>query len=139
MKISLFGDLHIRSQSPKYRSDDYYHTQFQKLDYVLKTSHEKKSNIIILAGDVFNNYGRDPYGLVFSFIEHVMKYNQDIYAVMGQHDIKYHKLDLRETPFHILTEVGIIKMLGPKPIKLGAHAVGWIESSIDEWIRQKNM
>ena len=25
----------------------------------------------------------------------------------------------------------------PKPLSLGARAVGWIESEVDEWIRQR--
>ena len=25
----------------------------------------------------------------------------------------------------------------PKPVQLGARAVGWIESEVDEWIRQR--
>ena len=25
----------------------------------------------------------------------------------------------------------------PKPVQLGARAVGWIESEVDEWIRQQ--
>lgn len=27
--------------------------------------------------------------------------------------------------------------LFPKPIKLGAAAVGWVEAEVDEWIRNK--
>ncbi len=29
------------------------------------------------------------------------------------------------------------RKLFPKPVSLGARAVGWIESEVDEWIRQR--
>lgn len=33
--------------------------------------------------------------------------------------------------------LGIAKGTFPKPIKLGSRAVGWLESDIDEWLKQR--
>lgn len=109
------GDLHIRGYPPIHRVDNYYKTQFNKLNRCLRTGYKNGVAHVLLPGDVFNNYGRDSYKVVYDFADVVTKYNQNIYAVMGQHDIRYHRTDLTETPFHILCKSGVLTLLGENP------------------------
>lgn len=126
MKLMNFGDLHTKNTTPINRTDDYYDTQFKKLDYGLKTGHKKGARHVLLPGDVFDNYGRDPYSLIYDFADVITRYGQKIYAVMGQHDVKYHRTDLTETPFHLLCKAGVITLLGREPhvIGKGVHLYG---------------
>ena len=40
---------------------------------------------------------------------------------------------LSRSTIYVRLEQGLF----PKPVSLGARAVGWIESEVDEWIRQR--
>ena len=51
--------------------------------------------------------------------------------------LRFHQVHARTGPVaeHDLSATGRGQL--PKPLSLGARAVGWIESEVDEWIRQR--
>jgi DNA repair exonuclease SbcCD nuclease subunit len=126
IKIAAFGDLHIRSTVPVHRKDDYYNKQFSKLRYCLSKAEKSNVKYVLFPGDVFNNYGRDSYAVAYDFAKVLTEYNMEYLAVMGQHDIRYHRTDLTETPFHLLSKTSLLKVLGEQPyvVKERLHFYG---------------
>ena len=128
MKIGILGDLHIRHTNPINRSDDYYSVQFQKLTEAFSLF-EKKCDAVIQPGDLFNNYGRDPYSLLYDVMLFLDKYEIPIYTIPGQHDVKFHNLEVRDVPFQILVTGGYIQEISSKGTHIGGkvflHGFGW--------------
>ena len=125
MKIGALPDLHLRATAPTNRIDEYYKTQFGKLKYCLDYFVKKGVLVVCMPGDVFNNYGKDPYYLLKDFINLLRTYESDDYAhdlpfrifmVFGQHDLRFHDIFNYNTPAQILLSSGLVDLLGPIPI-----------------------
>jgi len=136
MKIGGLGDIHLRVSRPVNRTDDYYETQFEKLDQAFTHFKKEKCAFVLQPGDMFNNYGKDPYSLVYDMVSFLKKYNLLIYAVLGQHDVKFHNLSITDTPMQLLINAGFIHLLTPdKPVNVGAntflYGASWNEPILD--------
>lgn len=129
MKIGILGDLHLRHTNPVNRSDDYYKTQFQKLKQAFDLFDEEKCSIIIQPGDLFNNYGRDPYSLLYDTMNFFTEYDIPVFSVPGQHDVKFHNIEVRDVPFQILVEAGYIHEISASGTHVGEkiflYGFGW--------------
>lgn len=133
-KIGILGDLHLRATSPINRIDNYYETQFRKLEQVFECFKKNKCDCILQPGDFFNAYGRDPYGLVFDVISLINRYGIPIYCVLGQHDIKFHNLSSNDLPIKILINAGLIVQLGKQAPTIGnvdLYGANWNEELPD--------
>lgn len=115
MKIGILGDLHIRSSKPTCRKDNYYEKQFEKLSQAFDTFVDNECRFIIQPGDFFNNYGKDPYSIVYDAIAFLMLYRIPVYLVFGQHDVKFHNTSLTDIPIQILNKTNLVHKLDYTP------------------------
>jgi DNA repair exonuclease SbcCD nuclease subunit len=110
MKIPDFiltADWHLREDTPVCRTDNFWETQWKKVDFVSEL--QKKHDCPVLhAGDLFDHWKPSPY-LLSKTIEHLPK---EFYTVYGNHDLLYNNLDLKEkNGVHVLEKAGKLKIL----------------------------
>jgi len=87
----LAADLHIRSDVPMCRTDDYLETQFSKLEFIFQICKNNECPLLV-AGDI-GNKSQWPNWLLEKVIALVNKYEIDIVGILGQHDLPEHRLD----------------------------------------------
>lgn len=114
-KLGIFGDLHFRGTVPVERVDDYLTIQYMKAEQALIHFHKEGVKAVIAPGDVFHNYGRDSYAVLYEVTNLIQKYSIPFYVVRGQHDIRFHKLDVTDTPMQILIKTGLVTLLHKEP------------------------
>jgi len=102
--LVAFGDLHLRANPPEMRIDDYIETQERKLRWCFEQI--PKNSIVAFPGDIYNS-SREPYWIIELFIA-ILNSRRDLWYlfVPGQHDQRYHQLDLHNTPIK-LTQTAI--------------------------------
>lgn len=117
MKILVGGDLHITDKRPINRTDqDYLETVFEKLDFIFETSKDKKCDVIVFPGDIFDSHRANDF-LKSALINLILEYeHEDIYCVYGQHDLRYHSSDKSNTPLNVLHSAEVIDILNDTPI-----------------------
>ena len=106
--LGLVGDIHARGSSPVERVDDYVVVQYQKLRQAFDHFKRKRVSAVIAPGDLFNNYGRDTYDVLYSVIDLLKEYGFPVYTVFGQHDIRFHNLGVTDTPMQILIKSHLV-------------------------------
>jgi len=111
MKFGILGDLHLRSTKPINRIDNFYYAQFNKLQQAFTVFEQHGCHAILQPGDFFNNYGNDSYELLFDVICFLKKQTIPIYCVLGQHDVRFHNLEIKNTPIQILNEMGLVHII----------------------------
>ena len=86
----LCSDFHLREDTPVCRTDNFWETQWQKVDFV--SDLQKQYDCPVLhAGDLFNHWKPSPYVL-----SSTMKHLPDkFYTIYGQHDLPQHNLELK--------------------------------------------
>lgn len=120
MLIGGLGDLHFRATPPINRTDDYYKEQFKKAEYAFDLFLSRGCEIVLQPGDFFNAYGRDPYSLIYDVISLLKNFSGlTIYVVFGQHDLKFHNTEVKDTPLQILINAGFVHRIPEKGIALG--------------------
>ena len=110
MRIIYQGDLHLRSTVPVNRIDAYGEAQFNKLRQLVGFANDRDATLM-LGGDIFDTYKVAPE-IVNKANEILMGSNYDIVAVVGQHDIPYHVVDLMKSPVQSLVDSGAIPTVG---------------------------
>jgi len=110
----LMADLHLRPDKPKCRTEeDYLNTQDNKVSFIFKLA-QKHECPILIAGDI-GNESQWPNWLLRWFIFKIKKYNVDIYAIPGQHDLLYHRLrHWKKGAIGVLGTSGVINLIGIK-------------------------
>lgn len=100
--IVAFGDMHLRAKAPEMRIDNYIEEQERKLKWCFKRIPENA--IVVFPGDVFDS-AREPYWLIEMFMT-LLNSRSDLHYIFitGQHDQRYHNLDLHNTPIRLLQE-----------------------------------
>ena len=119
MKILCLGDLHLRYRRPEYRIDDFFVTQFNKLQWVFDLAVREKCKVVIMPGDVFDSFSAS-YLVVSTFLFHLWRYSKQFktLAVYGQHDMRYHSTRIDNTPLHTVESSGLLKVLDHNPYQL---------------------
>jgi len=110
------ADLHLLYNNPVCRLDNLVDVQWEKLTYVFEYATKQKANILI-AGDI--HVTSNSYSLLNQLISFLRIYSQrgvNVFAVYGQHDMKYRNPD--DTNLQILINSGYIQLLGEKPIEI---------------------
>lgn len=110
-RIGILGDLHLRGSTPTNRIDDYYPKQFEKLCHAFNVFDDKEVDFVIQPGDFFNNYGKDPYGVLYEIIALLILYRIPLYLVFGQHDVKFHNMELTDIPIQIVKQLDFVNHL----------------------------
>ena len=112
MKFGILGDLHSRISNPVNRKDDYERAFWTKMEYTFDTFTDEDVDFVLQPGDFFDNYGRDPFDLVYDMMMFLKKYNIPVNTIYGQHDLRFHNLEYLKTPLNMLHHsdcVNIIK------------------------------
>lgn len=110
----MFSDIGLQANTPIARTDDYFKTQFDKLEFVLAWC-KKEEAILLQAGD-WHESPRGYYVLERE-TELLREYNVPIYCVYGNHD-QYLRNDGVPTNLSQLVKNGLVTILGGPPIKV---------------------
>ena len=105
MKILFVGDQHLRTNPPKFRTDDYYSCLVSKLKDIKKISVDNNVDMTISLGDMFDktvieNLER----IMFDCYEYINGWN----CVIGNHDCKEKNNDLYSTSLGLLERMGVV-------------------------------
>lgn len=104
----LTGDWHLREDVPICRTDNFWETQWKKVDYI--SDLQKEYNCPVWhSGDLYNKWNPSLY-LVAETIKHLP--NQ-FYTAFGNHDLPQHNLELaNKCGINLLAEAGKLTILG---------------------------
>ena len=103
----LCSDFHLREDTPICRTDDFWETQWRKVNFVRDL--QKQYNCPVLhAGDLFHRWKPSPY-LLSATMEHLP---DSFCTIYGQHDLPQHNLDLSyKSGIQTLKEAGKVDVL----------------------------
>lgn len=104
MKYIAAADLHIRSNRPQFRKDDYFKSVCKKLRQIVYLCNKHDADLII-AGDFFDSI-RVGHKVVNEVLKILEKLKGSILVVAGQHDQVYHSSDLIGSPLYTLIMLG---------------------------------
>jgi len=103
----LCGDLHLRTDTPTCRTDDFEATQWKKLDFIseLQRAHGCP---VLCPGDLFHHWRPSPY-LLSKTMEHLP---DQFYTVYGNHDLPQHNINEQvKCGIYTLKQAGVLKVL----------------------------
>lgn len=105
------ADLHIRSNRPQFRKDEYFKTVCTKFRQIISLSNKHCAHIIV-AGDFFDSVkvGHKVVNTILKIMENLSG-KQRVFVVAGQHDMSYHTQDLTGSPLQTLIHAGKIELL----------------------------
>lgn len=105
--LLITGDWHLREETPICRTDNYWGTQWKKVDFI--SGLQKKYNCpVVCGGDLFDYWRASPY-LLSETIKHIP---DKFYTVLGNHDLPQHSLELlNKCGVNVLKEAGKLTIL----------------------------
>lgn len=92
MEILVVGDSHLSGRNPIARKDDLIELQFEKWEYIIDIANEYDVPIVH-TGDIFN-VAIIANTLLTRFGEILSNLHNPLYFVWGNHDLKYHSMDM---------------------------------------------
>lgn len=130
MIISACGDIHFTERCPRNRKDDYFSATLNKFEQMLKIVSNTDSKTLLVAGDFFDS-PTEPYMITEAILSIIKKYKVRILAVVGQHDLRYHKSGIKNSPIGILVAACEIELLSNTEVtQIGSISIigsGWGE------------
>ena len=90
----LAADLHIRSDTPMCRTDDYLAAQFKKLEFIFELCRQNDCPLLV-AGDI-GDKSQWPNWLLEKIISMINEYDIKIICIPGQHDLPEHRISAFE-------------------------------------------
>ncbi len=115
MKFVAMGDLHVTNQKPKLRKDkDYLLSTIQKLDQVYEFANNSDAKIVVQPGDFFDSSKASDYLkqlMIGKLKEYQNKYGIVTLTIFGQHDLRFHSSDIKNTPLAVLEAAGVLTIL----------------------------
>jgi DNA repair exonuclease SbcCD nuclease subunit len=127
MIIADLPDVHLMERSPKNRKDKIGETCLRKLKWVLEEA-SHKSNCLAVPGDLFDS-SLSSNAFIGKVGRLFLDCNIPIFAVPGQHDLRYHTRGLSNTPIGVLEAHKILKIPTIDcPIEFKGHVIygcGW--------------
>jgi len=122
----LTSDWHLREDTPICRTDNYWETQWKKVDFISKLQ-EEYNCLVIHAGDLYDRWKITTY-LSKETAKHLPN---KFYTIYGQHDLPQHNIKLSERcGIDLLLEVGRLNVLPnthwgqiPDKIKPSLHLI----------------
>lgn len=125
MKILGLSDIHIKETATRNRIDNYYETQFGKLEWGLNLGIEKKVDIVLFAGDITHTV-RASYKSIIKLINLFKRFGKDrVFTVLGQHDSRLRNLSTDNVPMGVLESANVITVLNSSPIVIdNVHLYG---------------
>ncbi|KXH69827.1 MAG: hypothetical protein AM326_01770 [Candidatus Thorarchaeota archaeon SMTZ-45] len=101
MRLLLTGDWHIRNTTPQNRVDDYWATVQDKIRFILHLAEEEECDLILQPGDFYDSHKANDF-LKYTMIKRLNNAGIKVITVFGQHDLRYHSSDIRNTPLAVL-------------------------------------
>lgn len=96
MKLLLTADLHLRHDMPRCRvDDDWMESQRKDLENIVEISKDKEVDAVFLLGDIFHR-PVEPPEVVNMFIQEFNPIKDITWLLIGNHDVKYHNVELKE-------------------------------------------
>ena len=113
-KYMVINDLHLASAPPLGRQESYLDDVLLKLAECWQIAADQQCDFVVQTGDIhhkFRGAAATPFLLVRE-IEVFSKAPCPVYAIPGNHDLRYSGLDsIWETPFGVLVKSGVIRWL----------------------------
>jgi DNA repair protein SbcD/Mre11 len=111
MKLLFIGDIHFRVHGSRFRIDNCYQTQFEKLSKILQLGVKNEVDLVLFSGD-FTHTPREGHELVHDVIKALKNYPIPIYTLTGNHDLVGRNMEsLRTSPLGVMVASGVIKLL----------------------------
>ena len=129
MRLLITGDWHLDEKKPRNRTDTFVQDQQDKIKYILDT----ECFAILQPGD-FCNTSKLSDGFKTFWINQLQEKPPLIITIPGQHDMRYHTSDIRNTPMGVLNASGVITVATEKPMSVdnvSIYGAGW-EGEIPE-------
>lgn len=132
MKILLAGDFQLRYKRPRRRLDEsYFDTQQGKVRQLYDIAVREGCRYLVQPGDFFD--GVDvPWFVVQHYVGLIRGYRPGVetLVVRGQHDLRYHSKNIKNTPLAVLERAGVVRVLTSQPLivyegKLPISFFGW--------------
>lgn len=139
-KVLVLGDIHLDSQTPSSRLDDYSVTIIDKLHKVFNICIENNIKIVIQLGDFFNrtSVSQSFLNIVLKTLRKFKENGIDIYGILGNHDLIYDRLDtLDRTAIQTVLLAGLITPLRNLTIDLEPYKVSFVGFHYPEQIISK--
>lgn len=116
MKLLCVGDLHYRASVPRGRKDNFLKSFFNKTEQIYDISDDYDCDHILAPGDVFDG-SVPPLWLIETFIN--TSRGRGLLAILGQHDMRYHHTDRKNTPLGVAAAAKAVRILGKMPFVSG--------------------
>lgn len=111
MRLIIVGDPHFRGRASRYRIDDYYAAQFDKLDQIMRLAKQHTVDGVVFLGDVMHS-PRESYQLTTDLILKIQQSPCKVYSIVGNHDLVGYQIDtLPNSPLGVLTAAGAVELL----------------------------
>ena len=114
MKILALPDLHLTDKTPENRLDNYPETQEAKMNQIFEIDYSEKINVMCQPGDLFDSDKANDY-LKQKWLPIFRDKASVLLTVFGQHDLRYHSRDKRNTPLQVLRSAESITLLNKDP------------------------
>jgi DNA repair exonuclease SbcCD nuclease subunit len=141
MRFLITGDWHISLTKPEKRLDkDYFETVRIKLKTLIDSAIQTECDFILQPGDFFDSHKANDF-LKRYMIKTLSHHKIKVLTVFGQHDLRFHSSDIRNTPLGVLQAAGVVH-LAPnwEPLDFdGVHVYGasWFEDIPQELYDKK--
>ena len=111
--LILCSDFHIREDQPICRTDNFFETQWKKIDFI--ASIQLKYNCPVLhAGDLFHHWKPSPF-LLSETMKHLPKM---FFTIYGNHDLPQHNMELsNKCGVYTLEQAGKLNGICPEGIQ----------------------
>ena len=116
MKLLITGDWHLRQTTPNRRVDDYWKTVQRKINFILDLAVKEKCDLILQPGDFFDSHKANDF-LKRYVIKRLKKIGIKIITVFGQHDLRYHSSEVKNTPLAVLNSAEVIYLAEFNPLE----------------------
>lgn len=116
MIIIATGDWHLTTATPKRRKDNYWEAQWKKIKFIFDYAKTVGASCILQPGDFTDSHKANDF-LKQTMINWANKRKRyagwtPIYCVYGQHDMRYHSNELKNTPLRVLEAAKVVNLLG---------------------------
>ena len=129
MRLLLTGDWHIRETRPEKRTDDYWMTMIRKLGFIMSLAQEENCSLILQPGDFFDSHKANDF-LKRYMIKKLKWKKIKVLTVFGQHDLRYHSSNVKNTPLGVLYAAGVVRVLSNIPADfsmMNVYGTNWYE------------
>lgn len=128
MKILATGDWHIRNTVPEKRIDDYLNEQGKKLAWLIGLAAHEKCRFLIQPGDFFDSHKASDKLKRWAIRRLKFSKCPTILTIFGQHDLRYHSSDTKNTPLRVLEASGVVDIIGEaKEENVNFYGASWFE------------